>query len=185
MIEATAESLESNSCPSPDELCAWFDGELVDDAIQKHVDTCPNCKSVIKSYKKIDSTIKENLERPTQRDLGLLVRIKDSSMQEINRSKVPLFGTAAKIKTFVFILAVVGLLGIIYVAKNRPAKTTSAAPPPEVVEVDPLIVHSGQIEKVVAELSKTHKPQLSNLKLLAVGTNPERLEPISKGDNEA
>lgn len=184
MIEATADSLESNSCPSAEDLCAWFDGELVDDTIQKHVDSCPGCKSVVKSYKRIDTTIKENLERPTQRDMGILVRIKDSSMKEINRTRVPLFGTAAKIKALAFVLAIICLLGVIYITKNRPQTTTPTALPPEAVQVDPLIVHSGQVDKQIIDMFNTHKSQLTGLQLFAVGTNPERLETVGATDED-
>ena len=56
-------------CPTIDKLEQWFDGfDQVDEIIQSHVETCQECRQVIKMYAEEQELIKETLTTPTLPD---------------------------------------------------------------------------------------------------------------------
>ncbi len=164
-------------CPSAENLCAWFDGQLESATIDAHVDSCPQCKSIIKSYKRIDRQIKENVERPTQRDMGILVRIKDGSMKEISRSSPASWLTPMiTVKILLSCVIIAGLLATIYFLPRRGGGTRKKER--KGIVVPPIVQSLSKDDKMLLDLAVANASQFESVNVMALGTNPEILDPI-------
>jgi hypothetical protein len=167
---------DTTDCPSAEDLCAWFDGQLSSAAIDAHVDSCAQCKSIVKSYQRIDRQIKENVERPTQRDMGILVRIKDGSMNEINRSSswmTPMI----MVKILLSCGIIIALLGTIYFLPKK-GSNGKDTPDRQGKYVPPTVQSISEDDKVLITLARENMATFETVEMVALGTNPEILDPF-------
>ncbi len=172
-----------SQCPSPDELSAYCDQQLDDPAIAAHVEGCANCKSIMKSYERINHKIQENLKQPTQRDMGILVRIKDESMREIKQSKPPLLGRGAYLKIFLSVVIIAGLFYMINYFRDYGTKPQlGQAEQPDLPKEDPNgdqgLPTTTEDDAELLKLASEHAEDFNDVQLLAFGTFEEQLRPI-------
>jgi hypothetical protein len=177
----TEETIDmTTDCPSAEDLCAWFDNQLSDAEIDNHVNSCPQCKSIIKSYKRIDRQIKENVERPTQRDMGILVRIKDGSMKEITGGRgdswlTPIF----MIKILLSCAVIAGLLATIFLLPKRGGNGKDRKPH-KGIDIPPTVQIINKDDQAIMKLARDNAAAFETVDVLALGTNLEILDPISE-----
>ena len=101
--------VDAKVCPSEEDLIAWFDSELQDKALEKHLGECQSCNEKVRTYHKIDNLIQEDLTV----DGEVVLRIKRQTMNQIRKPAI------LSPKLWISIIACLIVIVIILVVKSK------------------------------------------------------------------